>query len=76
MVFVFTLSYGQSQVKYGFSINDDLLAENLIMSDYIKASGRNVYELAIDSTLILSRKTAHSKYTNASVDATKIAKRK
>lgn len=29
MIFVFTLSHGQNQVKHGFSINDDLLAENL-----------------------------------------------
>ena len=72
MVFVFTLSHGQSQVEYGFTINDDLV-ENLkaesiyaqhIVYDYIKASGKGVYELAIDNALVFSCKTAHSKYTN------------
>ena len=29
MIFVFTLFHGQNQVEYGFSINNDLLVENL-----------------------------------------------
>ena len=29
MIFVFTLFHGQSQVECGFSINNDLLVENL-----------------------------------------------
>ena len=62
MIFVFTLFYGQSQVERGFSINDDLLEENLkpesictqrIVYHYIKASGNDVYELTIDNTLVL-----------------------
>ena len=29
MIFVFTLSHGQSQVEGGFNINDDILVENM-----------------------------------------------
>ena len=73
IVFVFILSHGQNQVDYGFTINDDLLVENLkaesicaqrIVYGYIKASGKGVYELTIDNTLVVSCKTSHSKYTN------------
>ena len=74
MIFVFTLSHCQSQVKRGFSINDDLLVEHLrtelisaqrIVYDYIKASEKDVYELTIDNVLVLFCNTTHSKYINA-----------
>ena len=80
MIFVFTLSHGQSQVEPGFSINGDLLIENLkaeaiyaqrIVYGFIKASGEDVYELTIDNALVPSCKTAHGKYTNALNDAKK-----
>lgn len=81
MLFVFTLSHGQSQVERSFSINDDLLVKNLkaesvcaqrIVYDYIKASGKDVYDLAIDNALVLSCETAHTKYTNLLNDAKKL----
>ena len=81
MLFVFTLSHGQSQVERSFSINDDLLVKNLkaesvcaqrIVYDYIKASGKDVYDLTIDNALVLSCETAHTKYTNLLNDAKKL----
>ena len=81
MLFVFTLSHGQSQVERSFSINDDLLVKNLkaesvcaqrIVYDYIKASGKVVYDLTIDNALVLSCETAHTKYTNLLNDAKKL----
>ena len=81
MLFVFTLSHGQSQVERSFSINDDLLVKNLkaesvcaqrIVYDYIKASGKDVYDLTIDKALVLSCETAHTKYTNLLNDAKKL----
>ena len=80
IIFVFTLSQGQSQVERGFSINGDLLVENLkaeticaqlIVYGFIKASGKDVYELTIDNALGPSCKTAHSKHTNPLNDAKK-----
>ena len=61
-------------MEHGFCITDDLLVENLkaesicahhIVYDYIKSFGKDIYELTIDNALILSCKTAQSKYTNA-----------
>ena len=63
MVFVFTLSHCQSQVEYGFTINDDIVVENLkaelicaqrIVYGYIKASGKGVYELTIENALVVT----------------------
>ena len=49
-IFIFTLLHGQSQVERGFSVNKEIVIENLhsssfsaqcIVYDYLKASKKN-----------------------------------
>ena len=71
MIFIFTFSYGQSQIERGFSINKSLLVENMheksicaqpLVSDFVKSSNKELHEIEIENELILSCKTAHRKY--------------
>ena len=71
---IFTLSHGQASVERGFSINKELLTENLqevsIVSqrtvyDYMMELGKPVHEIPLTNDLIKSCKLAHSRYSNA-----------
>ena len=71
---VFTLSHGQSAVERGFSVNKELLVENLekeslisqrMVYDHMTATGLKVNEFTISKDLLKSCKLAHSRYTAA-----------
>ena len=71
MICIFTFSHGQSQIERGFSINSELLVENLkeksicaqrLVSDFIKSSDKGIHEIEIDIQLLLSCKSAYSQY--------------
>ena len=69
---MFTLSHGQAAVERGFSVNREIIVENLqqkslisqrLVYDYITvkhASG--LYEYAIPNALLLECKSSHAKY--------------
>ena len=57
-IFIFALSHGQSQVERGFSINKEIVIENLhssplsaqcIVYDYLKTSKKNIHDIEITS---------------------------
>ena len=57
-IFFLTLSHGQSPVERGFSINKEIVIENLhisslsaqrIVYDDLKASKKNIYDIEITS---------------------------
>lgn len=71
---IFTLSHGQASVERGFSVNKELLTENLqevsIISqrtvyDYMLELDKPVHEIPLTNDLLKSCKLAHSRYTNA-----------
>ena len=77
-IFLFTLSHGQSQVERGFSINKEIVTENLdssslsaqrIVYDYLKASEKNIHDIEITNKMIKSCKSAHLRYLIALEDA-------
>ena len=77
-IFLFTLSHGQSQVERGFSINKEIVIENLhssslpaqrIVYDYLKASEKNIHDIEITNKMIKSCKSAHLRYLIALEDA-------
>ena len=68
---VFVLSHGQSAIEYGFSVNKDLIVENLgeqsligqcLVYDYFTSLNTNIYEYVIPNNLVRSCKLAYSKY--------------
>ena len=70
---VLTLSHGQSAVERGFSVNKELLVENLgqkslisqcIVYDHMTSLSIKVHEFAISSDLLKSCRMAHQRYTN------------
>jgi hypothetical protein len=70
---VFTLSHGQSAVESGFSINKELLVENLgqkslisqrIVYDHMTSLSIKVHEFTINSDLLKSCRMAHQRYTS------------
>ena len=76
--FIFTLSHGQSQVERGFSINKEIVIENLhssslstqrIAFNYLKASKKNIHNIEITNKMVTSCKSAHSRYLIALEDA-------
>ena len=84
---IFTLSHGQTSVERGFSINKELLTENLhevsivlqrIVYDYIMELGKPVHEIPLTNDLIKSYKLAHSRYTNilSSLESQRIKRKK
>ena len=77
-IFIFTLPHGQSQVEKGFSINIEIVIENLhfgslsaqhIVYDYLKASKKNIHDMEITNKMLTSCKSAHSRYLIALEDA-------
>ena len=77
-IFIFTLSHGQSQVERGFSINQEILIENLhssslsaqwIVYDYQKASKKNIHDVEITNKMLTNCKSVHSRYLLALEDA-------
>lgn len=72
--FVFTLSHGQASVERGFSVNKELLVENLqcqslvsqrMVYDHVISTEKSITELPIDKELVKSCKLAHSRYITA-----------
>ena len=77
MIFSFVLSHGQSEIKRGFNINDNLLVENLkkesvtaqrSVQDFINASEVFVDKMEIHNVLIKICKAAYSMYKEALED--------
>ena len=71
MICIFTLSHGQSQIERGFSINSGLMVENMheksvcsqrLVADFIKSSEKEIHEIEIEKGMLLSCKSAYSKY--------------
>ena len=71
---VFTLSHGQAAAERGFSIDKELLVENLqqlslvsqrIVSDYLTDFGKSIIKLPLTNALLKSCQLAHSRYTTA-----------
>ena len=71
---VFTLSHGQAAVERGFSVNKELLVENLqqlslvsqrIVSDYLTDFGKSIIKVPLTNALLKSCQLAHSRYTTA-----------
>ena len=71
MIFVFTLTHGQSQVERGFNINSDIVIENLkpealcaqrMVYDQLKSDQVGSHNIVIPNELRLSCMTASSKY--------------
>ena len=69
---IFTLSHGQASVERGFSVNKELLVENLMEEsiksqrmgyDHICSADKPITEIPITNDLIKSCKLAHSRYT-------------
>ena len=69
---IFALSHGQASVEGGFSVNKELLAENLMeesiesqrmVYDHIRSADKLITEIPITNDLIKSCKLAHSQYT-------------
>ena len=69
---IFTLSRGQASVERVFSVNNELLVENLIEEsiepqrmayDHIRSADKPITEIPITNDLIKSCKLAHSRYT-------------
>ena len=68
----FTLSHGQASVERGFSVNKELLVQNLMeesiesqrmVYDHIRSADKPITEIPITNDLIKSCKLAHSRYT-------------
>ena len=77
-IFIFTLSHGQSQVERGFSINNEIVIENLysssfsaqhILYDYLKVSKKNTHDIEITNRMLTNCKSAHSRYLIALEDS-------
>lgn len=71
---VFTLSHGQASVERGFSINKELLTDNLeevslisqrMVYDYINESGKSITEIPKCNELLKSCKLSRSRYFDA-----------
>ena len=71
MIFLFTLSHGQSQVERGFNINDDIMVENLhnglliaqrIVYDHMKRNNFEPQNYDIGQKFCASILSAYSKY--------------
>ena len=71
---IFTLSHGHASVERGFSVNKELLVENLqkvslvsqrIVYDYFFSTEKMISEFQISNELIKSCKLAHTQYTQA-----------
>ena len=60
---IFVLSHGQSSIERGFSVNKDLLVENLNLQSLI--GQRTVYDYFFSSDLSKSCKSAYSRYKAA-----------
>ena len=70
--------HGQNQVERGFSINKEIVIENLhsssfsaqcIVYDYLKASKKNMHGIEITNKMLTSCKSAHSRYLIVLEDA-------
>ena len=71
MVFVFTLSHGQTQIERGFNINSDLLVENMLPPsiiaqrrnyDHLNSLGVSPHDYQIENEIQIQCMNAHSKY--------------
>ena len=72
------MSHGQSQVERGFSINQEIVIENLhssslsaqwIVYDYQKSSKKNIHDVEITNKMPANCKSVHSRYLLALEDA-------
>ena len=77
LILSFVLSHVQSDAERGFSINNNLLVENLktesltaqrSVQDFINASEVSVDKMEIDNVLIKNCKAANSMYKHALED--------
>ena len=71
---VFTLSHGQASIERGFSINKEMLVENLheesivcrrMVYDHVNSTGNSITEIPITSDMLKSCKLAYSRYAAA-----------
>ena len=71
---VFTLSHGQASIEKGFSVNKELLVENLqqlslasqrIVSDYLTDFAKSIIKVPLTNAQLESCQLAHSRYTTA-----------
>ena len=71
---LFTLSHRQAAVERGFSVNKELLVENLqqlslvsqrIVSNYLTDFGKSIIKVPLTNTFLKSCQLAHSRYTTA-----------
>ena len=70
MIFIFTLSHGQSQLERGFNISDDIMVENIhnnlliaqrIVYDHMKCNNFQPHNYEIGQELHASVLSAYSK---------------
>ena len=63
MIFSFTLSRGQSEIERGFSVNKEIVVENLlpaslcaqrITHNYVINSNKEIHEIEINNEMIMS----------------------
>ena len=71
---VFTLSHGQADVDWGFSVNKELLVENLqqtslisqrLICDYVSNFSKPIPEIPLTNEMLKSCQLAHSRYVVA-----------
>ena len=71
---VFTLSHGQTSVERGFSINKELLVENLhkelivcekMVYDHVSSTRNSITKITMTSAMLKSCKLAYSRYATA-----------
>ena len=71
---VFSLSHGQADVERGFSVNKELLVENLqqtsliiqrLIRDCISDFSRSISEISLTNEMLKSCRLAHSRYVVA-----------
>lgn len=79
---VLTLSHGQAAVERGFSINKEVLVENMeksslisqrLVIDYLHHADKAIWELPLPAEMLKSCKLAHSRYF-AALEAKKAEK--
>ena len=68
---IFVLSHGKASVERGFSVNKELLTENIkeisqrVVYNHISECGISVTELPLPNELLKNCKLSHSRYASA-----------
>ena len=84
MIMVFCISHGQSQIERGFSINKEVMVENLqnkslcaqrLVCDVLNSSKKDIHEIEITNKMVTSCKSARSRYVTALEEAKESQKR-